>query len=60
MLTTEKIQYHIAFLQEKHDTLDEQIIKMESQRASDIEIHALKKEKLHILDEIVELEKKLK
>jgi hypothetical protein len=52
MITREKLENHIKHLQEKHDALDEEIIKEFANYTSDVEIENLKKEKLHLKDEI--------
>lgn len=53
MITREKLNHHISHLRAKHDHLDDQIDAMErSGRFDDTELTRLKKEKLHIKDEI--------
>jgi hypothetical protein len=52
MLTREKLQHHIAHLQEKHDALDKEIHTLYSLHENDLKIETLKKLKLHLKDEI--------
>lgn len=59
MITKEKIQNHIKHLQEKHDALDKQIITEENQYGNHERIIELKKEKLHLKDEISQLKAKI-
>lgn len=56
MITREKLIHHIAHLQEKHDILDEQITKLESHHEN---VTELKKEKLHLKDEIEKFKTKV-
>lgn len=59
-MNIEKIKHHITALQEKHRTLDEQIIKLESNGLyEDEELHELKKKRLALKDEITEFEHKI-
>lgn len=55
MLTTEKIQYHIACLEEQHRSLDKTIIALYRLNENDLQLEALKKKKLSIKDEITRL-----
>ena len=49
----EKIKHHIDALRTKHSKLDEQIVQMESSGSyEDTELHELKKQRLHLKDEI--------
>jgi len=57
MITREKLEHHIAHLQEKHDILDEQITKLEAHHET---VTDLKKEKLHLKDEIEKFKVKVK
>jgi uncharacterized protein YdcH (DUF465 family) len=57
MITKEKLEHHIAHLQEKHDALDEEISKLEAHHEN---VTALKKEKLHLKDEIEKFKIKVK
>lgn len=53
MITREKLNHHISHLRAKHDRIDDQIATMErSGKFDDLEITRLKKEKLHLKDEI--------
>lgn len=57
MITREKLEHHIAHLQEKHDKLDHEISKLESLHEK---VTDLKKEKLHLKDEIEKFKIKVK
>jgi hypothetical protein len=59
MITKEKIQNHIKHLQEKHDVLDKQIVTEENQYGNHEHIIELKKEKLHLKNEIEQLKAKI-
>jgi uncharacterized protein YdcH (DUF465 family) len=53
MITREKLSHHISHLRSKHEHLDDQIIAMERNgNFDDVALTRLKKEKLHIKDEI--------
>lgn len=52
MITKEKLEHHIAHLQEKHDALDKEIKILYSLHENDLKIETLKKIKLHLKDEI--------
>lgn len=55
-----KIEHHIKHLEEKHHDLDKQIHNKElSGRFSDYEMQILKKEKLHLKDEIEQLKHRM-
>lgn len=56
MLTKEKLQHHINHLQEKHDELDKRI---RDEHQPEYIQTVLKKEKLHLKDEIVTLREKM-
>lgn len=57
MITREKLEHHIAHLQQKHDILDEEISKLESLHEN---VTNLKKEKLRLKDEIEKFKIKVK
>ena len=60
MITREKLTHHISHLREKHERLDDQIDAMErSGKFDDTELSRLKKEKLHIKDEIEQTKSRL-
>ena len=59
MITKEKLEHHIAHLQEKHDILDKKIWEMDCHYDESIECHNLKKQKLKLKDEIEECKKKI-
>jgi len=59
MIKRDKIEHHIAHLQEKHDALDKEIITEEKQYGNHKHIQELKKQKLHLKDEIAQLKSKL-
>ena len=60
MITREKLSHHIAHLEIKHRTLDEQIDSLESNGLyEDEELHFLKKKRLSIKDEIESLKSQL-
>jgi uncharacterized protein YdcH (DUF465 family) len=52
-----KTDHHFTRLFDKHNTLDQKIKNLETgiEKATDIEIEVLKKEKLHLKDEIFNL-----
>ena len=52
MITREKLEHHIAHLQEKHDKLDTDIIQLQEHHEESLKIESLKKLKLHLKDEI--------
>lgn len=53
MITREKLSHHISHLRAKHEHLDDQITNMERHgNFDDIALTRLKKEKLHLKDEI--------
>ena len=59
MITKEKLENRISFLQEKHDILDKQVQELYEHHGDDREIEMLKKHKLQIKDEIVRERTKL-
>jgi hypothetical protein len=59
MIKRDKIEHHIAHLQEKHDALDKQIITEENHYGNHEHIAELKKQKLHLNDEIEQFKAKL-
>jgi uncharacterized protein YdcH (DUF465 family) len=59
MITKEKLQNHIAHLKEKHKEVDKLLIEADAHWEDNERINGLKKQKLHIKDEIVRLEKLL-
>jgi len=59
MIKRGKIENHIAHLQEKHDALDKQIITEENHYGNHEHIAELKKQKLHLKDEIEQFKAKL-
>jgi len=50
-----KVEHHIKHLQEKHDDLDKRI----TPSMADFIVRVLKKEKLHLKDEIEKLKKQI-
>ena len=52
MITKEKLEHHIAHLQERHDAMDKEITEMYKHHDNDLKIETLKKLKLHLKDEI--------
>ncbi len=52
------LKNRIAFLEETHDMLDREITKLEASFAPDEEVHATKKKRLFIKDQITELKDK--
>lgn len=60
MITREKLSHHIAHLESKHRTLDEQIDLMESVGSyDDADLNYFKKKRLSIKDEIESLKSQL-
>lgn len=55
---TEKIQTRLIYLKKAHRELDEKII-LEERKRSDDDLHRLKLKKLHMKEEIAELEEEL-
>ena len=55
MLTKEKLQHHISHLQEKHEDLEKRI----NDKPAEYILSVLKKEKLHIKDEIESMKAKM-
>lgn len=55
-MNPEKVEHHISHLEEKLETLKKQVDQLERTGVyEDKEIHRLKKEKLHLKDEIERL-----
>ena len=59
MTNTEEIQDRIRVLQERHDLMDKEIIRVETTHRNQSMIVDLKKKKLKLKDEIEELKKQL-
>jgi len=59
MITKEKLHNHIEHLKEKHHAVDKLLIDAESHWEGDDRIVNLKKQKLHIKDEIDRLSRQL-
>lgn len=59
MITPEKLQHHIVHLKEKHDLLDKEIQELESHHSNHEKVTELKKEKLHLKDEIEKFKRQL-
>lgn len=59
MITKEKLQHHIAHLQEKHDILDKEIRDAYMDNVGDLEVEKMKKQKLKLKDEIESCKKKI-
>ena len=55
----QKIEHHIKHLQERHDTMDDEIKRVESTHGNQMMIIDLKKKKLKLKDEIQSLKKQL-
>lgn len=53
MITKEKLEHHMKHLEEKHQDLNKRIDQMERTGVfDDVEIETLKKERLHLKDEV--------
>lgn len=52
-----KMRNHLNRLVEKHKILDKEVIQMQINHASDFKIRELKKQKLHLKEEIARMEK---
>ncbi len=59
MTNTEEIQDRIRVLQERHDLMDKEIIRVENTHRNQSMIVDLKKKKLKLKDEIESLKKQL-
>ena len=59
MMTREKLIHHVESLREKHDELDRKIQEMYKHRADDLKVEALKKQKLKLLDDIEQTNRKI-
>jgi uncharacterized protein YdcH (DUF465 family) len=59
MITKEKLEHHIAHLQEKHDRLDKEIRDAYIDNVGDLEVEKMKKQKLRLKDEIESCKKKI-
>lgn len=60
MLTREKLEHHIAHLQEVHDDLDRQIQEDYAKFKDDTSVNRLKKKKLQLKDEIEKFKEQTK
>lgn len=58
-MNKEKMQHHIAHLEQLHDSVDKQIEKVYREYGNDISIQQLKKKKLKLKDEIEHCKKEL-
>jgi hypothetical protein len=56
MSSIEKIMSHYKTLKSKHDDLDKQIDNAYNHYTDDVEIHKMKVEKLHLKEEMSQLE----
>lgn len=59
MGTIEKLMGHYRSLKEKHDKLDSEIENSFIHHESDEKIHEMKKQKLHLKEQMFEIEQKL-
>lgn len=59
MITKEKLEHHIAHLQEKHDKLDKEVKDAYMDNVSDLVLEKMKKQKLKLKDEIEVCKKQL-
>ena len=59
MITKEKLEHHIAHLQEKHDRLDKEIKDAYMDNVGDLEVEKMKKQKLKLKDEIESTKRKM-
>jgi uncharacterized protein YdcH (DUF465 family) len=59
MITKDKMQGHVDHLKEKHHEIDKLLLEADEHFEDNERINGLKKQKLHIKDEIVRLEKLL-
>lgn len=58
-MNKEKMQHHIAHLEQLHDSVDKQIEKIYREYGNDISIQQLKKKKLKLKDEIEHCKKEI-
>ena len=59
MITKDKLEGHLAHLKEKHHEIDKLLIEADEHWEENQRINNLKKQKLHIKDEIARLEKQV-
>lgn len=59
MITKDKVERHIAHLKQKHHEIDKLLLEADAHWEENERINNLKKQKLHIKDEIFRLESKL-
>ena len=59
MITKEKLEHHMAHLQDKHDAFDKEITELYNHHENDLKIETLKKLKLHLKDEIEAIKVKI-
>jgi hypothetical protein len=59
LITKEKLENHIAHLKEKHHEIDKLLLEADEHWEDNQRINNLKKQKLHIKDEIARLEKQV-
>lgn len=59
MITKEKLKNHVAHLKEKHHEVDKLLLEATAHHEENDRVNNLKKQKLHIKDEIVRLEKQI-
>ena len=60
MITIEKLESHLKSVQAKHDALDKMIVEAYNHYIDDNEVHKLKREKLHLREEMDRINSKLK
>lgn len=59
MTTKDKLEGHLAHLKEKHHEIDKLLLEADEHWEENQRINNLKKQKLHIKDEITRLEKQM-
>jgi hypothetical protein len=60
MSTREKLISHYKHVQKKHEDLDKKITESYNQFIEDVVIHKMKQEKLHLKEELFNIERKLR
>ena len=60
MITEDKLESHFEVVKAKHDALDKMIVEAYNHYIDDNEVHKMKREKLHLREEMDRIKSKLK
>ena len=60
MITEDKLESHYTVIKAKHDALDKMIVEAYNHYIDDNEVHKMKREKLHLKEEMDRIKSKLK